>query len=153
LIVNLVHAVQASANARGKGVADLMARVEAAIRADSAADSTAAGDTGVAADTTARPPRPRPRPVLTPCEQAAVVLAGMETTDSGYAAWRARFAAHCLERGDTVPPPPRACEALSARLEWMDTTSPAYEVLHVRVAALCGGDPPPPLTRCERAAV
>ena len=151
LIVNLVHAVQASANARGNGVADLKARVEAAIRADSvAAARDTARDSG---DTAARPVRPRPRPVLTPCEQAAVVLAGMATTDSGYAEMRARFAAHCLERGDTVPPAPQACAALSARLEWMDSTSPAYEVLRARVAAFCDGTPPPPLTRCERAAV
>src|SRR5690606_4980267 len=50
--------------------------------------------------------------------------------------------------------PPHTCAALTARLEWMDTTSPAYEVLRVRVAAFCEGtEPPPPLTPCERAAI
>lgn len=155
LIARLAHAVMASADARGKGVADLMLRVEAALRADSLrADS---GDTVAI--------RIHPRPVLTPCERAAVTLAGMAETDSGYAALRARFAAHCLEAGDEergVPvmgpgSPIRACSELSARLEWMDEDAPQYAALRLRVAAFCGrgegAEPPPPLTRCERAAV
>src|SRR5690606_32852209 len=54
LIVRLANAVMASSDARGRGVADLMVRVEAALRADSlAADSS---------DTVSI--RIRPRPVL-----------------------------------------------------------------------------------------
>ena len=135
LVTRIKEAVRARAEARAEAVAELAERTEAE------ADSSE---------------RVRPRPVLKPCERAALVLSVMDTTDSAYASLKATFTAHCLEAPDRNAPqlPRPACEDAKARLETMDPESPEYERLRVRVAIRCDLLPPPhPLTPCERAAI
>jgi hypothetical protein len=136
LVIRLETAVRAASKARVEAVAELVRRVEAA---DSARpDST-------------RPPRPRPE--LTPCEKAALLIASMNVSDSGFADLRARFEANCLDR-DSLPPPPQACHDAKARLEIVGSSSAEGADLRLRLAAHCDSIAPPPTLRpCERAAI
>jgi hypothetical protein len=139
-VVNrLVVMAKARGQMRAAEIDDVIAR------ADSARPARDSGDTA----------RPQPRPGLTPCERAAFHLAAMDPEHPDFTTLRARFAAACLDQ-DTLPPPPKACREMKARLDGLsDSDSSTAASLGLRLAAHCGPDAPPPprLTRCERAAV